>query len=438
MRTGLLASARRELVTPEHGTGQRPKVLLVAYACDPEHGSEGGVGWGRALATAQRFETHVIFAEEEPAIRRWLATTGALPSLHLHHLAPTPLEERLANHGFLTFLGFHLWQRRAYGLARRLHEEQAFDVLHQVNFGTFREPGYLWRLGPPLVWGPIGGVENYPWRFLWRAGLAGALAEGLRNIANVVQFRLDPRVRAAAHRSAAVLTVNSIAHAAFRRIHGVDTVPTIDLGTWHVDVAAPFRSARTGPLRILWVGSFVHRKAFHLLLDALRDLPAGLAYDLRVLGRGPLERRWRRRAAAAKVAVHWMTWVGREEALAQYRWADVLAFTSLRDASGSVLLEALSHGLPVVCLDHQGVTDLVTDGCAIRIPVTTPRRVVAALSAELGALARDRARLDAMSAAAVHRAAAFLWERKIAETAALYHRILGGSAPFARTPAAES
>ena len=39
-----------------------------------------------------------------------------------------------------------------------------------------------------------------------------------------------------------------------------------------------------------------------------------------------------------------------------YNQADVFLFSSLHDTSGNVLLEAMSHGLPVVALDQHGIT----------------------------------------------------------------------------------
>ena len=46
-------------------------------------------------------------------------------------------------------LGLALWLRR-----RRLDED--VDVVHNLNFHNDWTPSFLWLLGRPLVWGPIG------------------------------------------------------------------------------------------------------------------------------------------------------------------------------------------------------------------------------------------------------------------------------------------
>ena len=44
----------------------------------------------------------------------------------------------------------------------------------------------------PLVWGPIGGLENTPWRFLPSMGPSGCLFFAGRNVINSLQRRFLP------------------------------------------------------------------------------------------------------------------------------------------------------------------------------------------------------------------------------------------------------
>lgn len=49
--------------------------------------------------------------------------------------------------------------RDAYKLACTLHQENPFDVAHQLGPIGFRNPGYLWKLNCRTIWGPIGGAQ---------------------------------------------------------------------------------------------------------------------------------------------------------------------------------------------------------------------------------------------------------------------------------------
>ena len=133
-------------------------------------------------------------------------------------------------------------------------------------------------------------------------------------------------------------------------------------------------SSRSGRLEAI--------KGLSLLLRALALLPAEWPCRVRILGSsGP----------AADTGSAWPGdlalnpgWSGSPVAaqgvLQQYQWADLLAFTSLRDNIPTVVLEGLAAGLPVLCLDHQGMADLVTEDCGIKVPVTTPGEVAIRLS----------------------------------------------------------
>ena len=112
------------------------------------------------------------------------------------------------------------------------------------------------------------------------------------------------------------------------------------------------------------------RKALSLLIKALARLPDDARYELRVLGEGSERRRCEQLARDLGVDPHctWLGWVSYEQAISQYDWADVFAFTSLRDTTGTVVLEALGAGLPVMCLDHQGSATFWTTHVGSRFP----------------------------------------------------------------------
>ncbi|HEY2760124.1 MAG TPA: glycosyltransferase, partial [Pirellulales bacterium] len=354
----------------------RPRLLMLAFACRPDAGSEPGLGWNRALQAAKFLPTWVLCDEEEnrAPVERYLAQHGAIENLHFIYVPPSRFEQQLKKWPGLYYPAYNRWHRRAFRIAQQLHGQLRFDLMHQLNLCGFREPGYLWKFDSPLVWGPIGGAQNYPWRFLSLAGIRGALSESVRNVANLLQMRFSPRVGRAARKATAMLAANSTnaRELAPRRGNGPVEV-MVETGV-HPLAKAPMRNFHhDGPLRILWSGVMEHRKALHILLYALAKLPPDVKYELRILGRGPLAARWKKLACRLGIDVHcqWIGWLDRSEVAAQYEWADLFAFTSLRDTTGNVVLESFAAGTPVLCFDHQGMADIVTGGCGIKIPVST-------------------------------------------------------------------
>jgi glycosyltransferase involved in cell wall biosynthesis len=405
----------------------RLRVLMLAYACSPYRGSEPGTGWQRAVENAAYFDTWVICEQREfeAEIRGWENEHGCIPGLFFCFVPKTQIENLLGHIPGLYYVGYHLWHRRAYRAAVELHGRVGFDLAHQANMCGFREPGYLWKLPPPFVWGPIGGTQNYPWRFLGKAGWAGAVREFSRSIVNLAQLRFSPSVRMAAKRAAVILAANSENRRDFARVHGVTPELFLEIGVRSVRYREPM-GERSGTLRLLWSGEFKPHKALHLLIAALAQMPASVPYELRILGKGPLESRWKRLARKQGIESHcrWLGWLPLSEAMAQYDWADLLVFTSLRDTAGTVVLEALSSGVPVVCLDHQGAGDIVTRDCGVKIPVTKPKQAADDLARALTFLAEHPQALDALSSGALLRADEYLWSRQGERLAGIYRRVL--------------
>ena len=177
-------------------------------------------------------------------------------------------------------------------------------------------------------------------------------------------------------------------------------------------------------------GQFQHYKALHLLLQALSLKPADFHYELKILGDGPLKKCWQAQARRTGVDSHcqWPGWIPHELSMQEYDSADVCVITSLRDVNPNVALEALSRGVPVVCLDHQGVGDIVTEDCGIKIPVTTPGEVITKLRDHLVELAGDRARLESLSRGALKRAGQFLWSDNGEQMARIYQAVWAAQA----------
>jgi len=416
---------------PETGTGNRSgRVLLVAYSCNPEKGSEPGVGWNRAQQAAREFETWVICegSKNRESISRWIDTHGAVPGLRIEYVDKPAWMIALGRIPGLFYLSYHLWHRRAFRFARVLHAQQRFDLVHQVTFSGYREPGYLWRLDAPFVWGPIGGTQQVPLRFLTELGPAAGTYEVLRSLVNQLQRRFSPRVRRAGRRAAAVLAATSTAQRDLAPAFGF--LPPVQLETGIGEISEPPQGGRTSDrVRIAWCGRLVRAKGLSLLLKALAQVPTEVEWELRILGDGPARRAWRELAKRLRLErrLRWVGSVPHAEVPRELRAADLFVFTSLRDTSGNALLEALACGLPVISLDHQGAHDIVTPDCGIRIPPTTPVDTCRAIAEAIDRLARDEGERRRLAQGAVARAHEYLWTRQGERMAEIYRRVLSGA-----------
>ncbi len=412
--------------------GFRPRVLLMAYECNPTRGSEAYVGWGRVLQAVREFDVDVICSQESYAAVQQYLKTHPLAGARFFTPKRAPVFSvlrRIPRLFAYNYVAYEQWQRLAMRLARTLHAQHTYALVHQVNVCTFREPGYTWKLGIPYVWGPVGGTQNFPETFLSALPRIERIKESLRTRANRIALT-KPRVRRAGRAAAVLLAANSTNQRDLERAVGRHVELLLETGVYTVEPCDWSKFTAEGPLEILWSGEFTTRKALPLLLKALAALPAGLEFRLTVLGKGPLEASWKRLTVRLGLAGR-VTFLGHlplTEATARLNRTHLFVFTSLRDTSGNVVLEALAHGVPVLCFDHQGVGDIVTSGtanaCGIKIPVTHPAAAVSAFGAAIRLLATDRRQLVQLSEAASRRAAEFLWSRNGDRMNAIYSSLV--------------
>ena len=65
---------------------------------------------------------------------------------------------------YWALLYFYMWQFGIVNFIKR--KKLAFDIAHNLNFHSDWTPTFLWRLGKPTFWGPIGHHPPVPKNFL--------------------------------------------------------------------------------------------------------------------------------------------------------------------------------------------------------------------------------------------------------------------------------
>jgi glycosyltransferase involved in cell wall biosynthesis len=179
---------------------------------------------------------------------------------------------------------------------------------------------------------------------------------------------------------------------------------------------------RRDPETVLFVGRLSPQKNLPMLLDSLRVLKErGRPSRLRVVGDGEERARLAERARAAGVADR-VAFVGRlegESLAAELRAATVLALPSERESFGLVLVEAMSHALPVVATDVPGVREVVRHGETGLLARPDATAFADALERVLASPAlRER-----LVAGGLDAAAAWDWRRIIPRYLELYARL---------------
>lgn len=165
-----------------------------------------------------------------------------------------------------------------------------------------------------------------------------------------------------------------------------------------------------------------------MLIEAAAPLLRDGRMTLDIVGDGPMMADLRAQVEKEGVAdaVRLLGWIAHKEVQTILAEADLLAFPSIREFGGGVVLEAMAIGVAPLVIDYAGPGELVTEGLGVKVPIGTRAEIIAAFRDALIALATDPAELVAMGARGrAHVAAKFTWARKAEQVLEVYAWVLG-------------
>ncbi len=404
------------------------RLLLSAYACRPNAGSEPGYGWNWATHLAARgIEVHVLVAQRNQESIEARLRNGPIPNLHFAFVrVPYAWAKRSEA------LHYACWQICALTAARRLNREFKFQIAHHVTYGSVHVPSQLWRLGIPVVFGPVGGGQTAPASMLKYFGAERSKEQRRTSITRALPF--SPVHGEWLRRMNFILAANRDTLRLVSSLGCKNTSLMCDAGlpdSYFANEPRDFEEAQ-GALRLLWVGRMLARKALPLALDALKAVRqdviltiAGEGIDPGVVHQMISERNLQKR-------VFWkgsrLTW---SEVRTAYLEHDAMLFTSLRDSFGSQLLEAMAMGLPIIALDLHGAHDFVPPVASIKVAVGSPDETVRNLATAIEQYASfSQVRKTEMSVQASKFAKTLSWSARAGQVQQLYNDILSQTDPL--------
>lgn len=419
------------------GRTSRLKVLVSAYTISPYQGSEPGVGWGFVSELSKYHDLWVIVEEEKfrEDIEKFLKINpNQLESVRFFfiHKQRNRRLRKLWPPSYYWY--YRRWHQDAYHLASQLHQEIDFDLAHQLTMVGFREPGYLWKLDIPFVWGPVGGMGLFPWRFLPEVGWYGALYYLGYNLFNWIQMNFLERPRQAAKKAASgfangLITATPENCAGAEKYWGCASTVLTEVGLPREPIQKIHERIAGEPLCLVWTGQHTPGKALNLALEALSRVSPNIKWELHILGEGRRTTVWQKLADGLGISAYcrFHGWLPREQALQVMQNAHCMLITSLRDLTSTVTVEALALGLPIICLDHCGFAEVVDETCGIKIPVTVPGEAVATLAKAIEQLAQDENKRQSLAWGALQQARQYSWEEKARVVDRIYRAKAGNA-----------
>ena len=413
----------------------RLSVLVSAHEVSPVLGSECSSGWNILTRLGEHHDLTILYAETNQfktnnykfEVEKFLKENSYIKGKFLS--IPQPKITRLIakfNHFIsgpktsvgippLYFLGVYFWERSVLKIAKHLHKFNNYDLVHHFNHLSYREPGFLYKLNLPIIWGPMSGTSNLPYPFLDGKPLSFKIKFIVRNCLNSLRNNFSLRIGRSIKRASKILFVTSD-DKLFLQSKGASSFrASLDVGTnlqREENFSSPLDKKNQSDLNLIWIGRLDYLKSLDLLLEALAsDAKLASKTKLSVIGDGELLSVLKKKALDLELNnVTWHGLIEHNQVINLMLQADILVHTSIKEAGSAVVLESLSAGLPVICHDAFGFSHTINDKCGIKIPFRTPSESIMGFQRAILKCVEDSDLVASMKQGAIQRASDFTWE----------------------------
>lgn len=413
----------------------RRRVLACAFTCSPPGtpgftGGEDVLGWNLLQQIARFHDVWAITHSEDRASIEEVLDKHPVNGLHFIYIGlPSWLKHLLKFQGGHQ-LYYYVWQIKAYLAARRLQRSHGFDLFHHITYANDWMVNFIGAFLPiPYIRGPGGGAHRTPKGLEQEYTLGGRLWERVRSWGQWL-FRHDPLFLKGQNRAHAILVCNrdSYEKISANWSHKVHLFPVSGVDAKELSLPL-LTKQKDRDFKVLTAGSLIRVKGFGLAIKAFSLLTDKYPNSrLTIAGEGPEEPRLRRLIHQSQIddRVEFLGAVPRPELMSIMASSDALLFPSLRDGGGTVVVEAMSVGKPVVCLDISGPGLHVSESSGIKVTPSTPTETAQNLAAALERLYLDEDLRVSLGEAARERAREYYsWDRLGERLMEIYQSVFG-------------
>lgn len=400
-------------------------ILILAYQLSPTKGSEYSVAWNYVTRMSKYNKLTVLYGVSGEHLgdcdemEEFAKSTG-LPNVTFICVKPNKWTNMLNwcnRHNFLNYtfyFAYQAWQKQVYKVAKSVMQNKKIDLIHFVGPTGYREPGYLWKLGLPYIWGPIGGANSNNLILTRNLSTISKLKFIFRNLANNIQLKYNKRLRKVLQCTDLLLTSTSENQEIFKTV--------LHINSYYLpenSIASPTKLNKNkfnnvDKFHFIFVGSLIPRKAINILLEALVWIKHKEKIAVDIVGDGP-ERQVLEAFSEKHQLQSYINWYGqlpRNKAVELFNNAHMHVITSTSEGNPTTIWEAMSHGVPTISFDHCGMHDTICERCGIRIPIHNYNQCVSDLANEIDELLEHPKRFEELAYGVLECAQKFTWEER--------------------------
>lgn len=376
-------------------------IVATCYAVNPYKGSEDGMGWNFVYQIARFNKVYAVTRKNnQESIEKYMSQNPDDVYNNITFLYfDLPYWMRFWKKGGRgAMLYYYMWQK---GIVRFIKNKNIpFDIAHNVNFHNDWTPSFLYKLGKPMVWGPVGHHPIIPQQYLKLASTSFKIKDSLTWLVKNFFWKWSPALNKTIKNANHIWCMNQgVPNVLNLKNESFSIFPSVASEDFYTD-----EIPKKENFHIISVGRFVTLKGFDLTLHSYAAFVNSLTLSekktckLTLVGSGPEKELYKKIILQNNIQdyVEIIEWIDRSELMKLYEKSSVFLFPS-HEGAGMVVAEALSFGLPVICLDNEGPGQYIDNNCGFAIPESNYMETVSGLKKAIQKLYSDESLLHQMS-----------------------------------------
>jgi glycosyltransferase involved in cell wall biosynthesis len=370
-------------------------ILVTAYCINPYNKTEDCISWNFILQIARLNKVIAVTRKNNKAhIERYWAEHAELQAkenLQLLYFDLPKWMTFLSRGVFVTAIYYYLWQITvSLWLSTK---KLSIDIVHDLNLNNDWTPSFLWLLGKPFIWGPVGHNAKIPRKFLLKDfGWSSVIRNRMDWILKLLHWNFDPFLLICKRRASHILCTNMYAAKKLNLKEGqFSLIPS---------VAAPMPDKTGGKsqgFRVISKGRFIPLKGYDVTIRTFASFYHQLSEKEKVktklilIGSGPLKKFIQQLIKKQNIqhCTELIECISKTELAELYETASAFLFPS-HEGAGIEIAEAMSYGLPVLCWKNCGHGEFVHPESGLSINYRTYKAGIVRFARRLKQLHLDQ------------------------------------------------
>jgi len=390
------------------------KIFVSAYACEPNHGSEIGVGWNWVLEMSKYFDLWVLTRKSNKhTIETWISENPDYQHINFIYF-DLPYYLRFWKSGRRGVrIYYNIWQFVTNHIVKETMMHNNIKIFHHLTYGNV-----LWSVSSYgkkqfFVWGPAGGVETIESDFSKHYHAKGRLIEWVRRIvSNSLKYNFGFNNRC--KNANLILCKTEILKNTIPKKYRDKAILFTDVAVDMLKIENHSYEKQDKKTNYIITGNLDPWRGFDVLIEAF-DLAVKVNPNihLNIIGKGMDKTRLQDLIVEKKLGknIDMLGKVSMDEYMYHMKNSDVVVNTSLKEGAVTTAFDSMAMGIPLICVDTTGYTRYFSNDYALVIPMKKREELIVLLKEAILKLTDIDTRRD-MGKNAQNAGKSFTWESR--------------------------